>query len=456
MDTVTIAVLLWTVATVVLIGLWLMSERQLKSLRKSHASEIDAVRAEARKSVDKVEAKYSKIIDQEAVVAKLREEADRLAWQIKEARREYAEKRSWLDRLKEQVAVYDERFSFAELGVYEPHFEFNDSELYKQQIKRVREQQKAMVTAKTATTCPTDWTVDGSLAKGQTMINRQIRLTMRAFNNECEAAIANTRWNNAVAMEKRILNSAKQINSSNTSMNLIIDERYIALKLDELHLTHEYREQLKKEKNERAERARREREEQKFLAEARAAEKEEQKYQKMLDRARQEAGVDEVRIGELEAALAAAHEKTERAQAMAERTKSGYVYIISNVGSFGDEVVKIGLTRRLEPYDRVKELGDASVPFTFDTHAMIYSEEAPALEAALHNEFDDRRINMSNMRKEFFRVNIKEVEDAVTRLAPDAPFFKDREAQEWHETLARRNQMLKAMENEGDELPTEI
>lgn len=163
------------------------------------------------------------------------------------------------------MAIYDEQLSFSELGVYEPHFEFNDSKQFKTNIRDVREQQKAMVSNKTATICPSEWTVDGSRSKGQTMINRQTRLTMRAFNNECEAAIANTRWNNVVAMEKRILNAAKKVNNANSSMNLEIDENYIALKIDELHLTHEYREQLKLEKDERSELARIEREEKKLI-----------------------------------------------------------------------------------------------------------------------------------------------------------------------------------------------
>lgn len=127
---------------------------------------------------------------------------------------------------------------------------------------------------------------------------------------------------------------------------------------------------------------------------------------------------------------------------MAQITQSGYVYIISNVGAFGEDVVKIGLTRRLDPDDRVKELGDASVPFAFDTHAIIYSEEAPSLEAALHKEFHDRRVNTSNLRKEFFRVTLNEVQSAVERLAPDANFFRDIEAQEWNETLANRKAKL--------------
>jgi hypothetical protein len=152
----------------------------------------------------------------------------------------------------------------------------------------------------------------------------------------------------------------------------------------------------------------------------------------------------------LERDLADAHEKAERAQAMAERTRSGYVYIISNIGSFGGDIVKIGLTRRLDPMDRVRELGDASVPFVFDTHAIIYSDDAPALERALHGQFDPARINAQNYRKEFFKVPLDAVEAAVARLAPGASFFKDIEAQEYRETVAKRRVELLAM-NERSE-----
>jgi len=403
-----------------------------------------------------LEERFGAIVSIEKEVERLTEEKNSISTDIQQVRDDYREKRQVLERLTSQVAIFDERLSFAELGVYEPHFDFGDSDTFKEKIREVREQQKAMVSAKKATICPTDWTVDGSVSKGRTMINRQTRLTMRAFNNECEAAIANARWNNVVAMEKRIINAAKQINSANDSMNLHLSDEYIELKLKELYLTHEYREQLKREKDERAERARAERTEKKLLAEAAAAAKEEKKYADMLAKARKEANVDETRIAELEKALAEAHEKSERASSMAEMTKSGYVYVISNVGSFGPEVVKIGLTRRLDPDDRVKELGDASVPFGFDVHAMIYSDEAPALEAALHREFDDARVNVANTRKEFFRVDLNSVEEAVKRLAPDATFFKDREAQEWHETMARRNAVLAAQNESVADFPTEL
>ena len=448
MDPSSVALLLWLTLPILLLVFWLRARKRVKtSSQKIEQQKI---------VIDEFKEKYGPIISIESELDRLQSSADQAGKDIEELRAQYKEKRSSLRKLERQVAIYDERLSFVELGIYEPHFDFGDSETYKEKIRAVRERQKGMVSSKDATICPTDWVIDGSRSKGRTMINRQIRLTMRAFNNECEAAIANTRWNNVVAMEKRILNAAKQINSANTSMNLLIHEDYVALKLDELHLTHEYREQIKTEKEERAELVRAEREEKKLLAEARAAESEEQKYAELLKKAREEAAVDGRRIAELEAALAEAQATSERARAMAEMTKSGYVYIISNIGSFGEDIVKIGLTRRLEPDDRVRELGDASVPFGFDTHAMIYSEDAPALEATLHNEFFDRRVNASNLRKEFFRVNLDEVEEAVKSLAPNASFFKNREAQEWHETLALRKQALVDMQKVSDDFPDSI
>lgn len=449
MTPATFALLIWTLFPFPLIFLWLRNRSKTKKCEQSGA--------EIQLKLDGLIKKYSPATSLEDEISRLEAEVADIGLKTQKVRAKYSEKRQLLNKLRQEVAVYDEKLSFAELGVYEPHFDFGDSATFKTSIKDVRAKQKAMVSAKKATICPADWTVEGSRAKGQTMINRQTRLTMRAFNNECEAAIANTRWNNIVAMEKRILNAAQQINSANSSMQLEIVENYVALKIEELHLAHEYREQLKIEKEERTELARAEREEKKLLAEAAAAEKKEAEYQKLLDKARAEAGTDQSRIDELEAQLAEARDVSERARAMAEMTKSGYVYVISNIGSFGDEVVKIGLTRRLDPNDRVKELGDASVPFGFDTHAMVYSDEAPALEKALHHEFSERRINISNMRKEFFRVSLAEVEDAVKRLAPDANFFTDREAQEWHETVARRRDNLQYLqESQSDELPEEI
>jgi hypothetical protein len=405
-------------------------------------------------TVAAMEARFASVLDLDRECETVAKNISLLNAELEQLRASYATKKEVYDRLLREVAIFDDKLAFAEMGVYEPHFDFSDSEEYKRNIMAVREAQKDMVAAKSAVICTTNWTVDGSSAKGQTMTNRNIRLTLRAFNGECDAAIANARWNNVNAMEKRILNARTQIDKHNESNLIFITDAYLTLKLQELFLTHEYREKAKAEREERAEAARLQREEQKLLRDLEKAEEEEARYQRMLDKAKAEAQsivgpkmeIFQEQIRMLERDLAEAHAKVERAQAMAEKTRSGYVYIISNVGSFGDDVVKIGLTRRLDPADRVRELGDASVPFLFDTHAIIYSDNAPALERALHAEFEPARINTQNYRKEFFRAKLEDVETAVARLAPDAPFFKDIEAQEYRETLAKRNAMLLALD----------
>ncbi|BCH22578.1 chromosome segregation ATPase [Mesorhizobium sp. L-8-3] len=404
--------------------------------------------------VEHMERRFQPVLDLDAECDALKERIAHWTSEIEQLRASYNEKKAIYDRLLKEVSVFDEKLAFAAMGVYEPHFDFTDSEEYKRNIAASREAQKVMVSAKTAVICTKSWTVDGSAAKGQTMTNRNIRLTLRAFNSECDAAIANARWNNVNAMEKRILNAHAQIDKHNASNFIFITNEYLKLKLQELYLTHEYREKLKAEREERAEAARLQREEQKLIRDMERAEEEEARYQRLLDKAKAEAqsvvgpklDAFQEQIQILEKDLAEAHAKFERAQAMAERTRSGYVYIISNVGSFGEDVVKIGLTRRLDPADRVRELGDASVPFLFDTHAIIYSDDAPALERALHAEFEPVRINAQNYRKEFFKAKLDDVEAAVSRLAPDAPFFKDVEAQEYRETVAKRNAALLAME----------
>ncbi|MGO6943186.1 DUF4041 domain-containing protein [Rhizobium johnstonii] len=410
--------------------------------------------------VTAIETRFRDVLDLDAEGASLRAQNQQEASQIEQLRASYAEKKIVYDRLLKEVAIFDEKLAFAEMGVYEPHFDYSDSEEYKQNIEVVRAAQKQMVSLKTAVVCPTAWTVDGSTAKGQTMTNRNIKLTLRAFNNECDAAIANTRWSNVNAMEKRMGNALIQINKLNESNRVFITEEYVKLKFQELFLTHEYREKLKAEREERAELARAQKEEQKLIRDMERAEEDEARYQRLLDKAITEAEravgpkleAFNAQIEMLERDLAEAHAKVERAQAMAEKTRSGYVYIISNVGSFGGDVVKIGLTRRLDPADRIRELGDASVPFVFDTHAIIYSDNAPTLERALHTEFEPVRVNAQNYRKEFFKATLDQVEEAVKRLAPDAPFFKDVEAQDYRETLAKRRSALLAQEVASDVL----
>ena len=185
MDAITIFSIAWIISPLFLLILWLRVRNAKKRSERRQAELVTAL--------GKFKEKYEPITSIEEEVSTLRDTVLELEKQVAMTRDSYSEKRVALKKLEQQVAIYDEKLSFAELGVYEPHFDFGDAAEYKEEIKRIRDLQKAMVSSRSSTVCPTDWQVDGSRAKGQTMINRQTRLTMRAFNNECEAAIANTR-----------------------------------------------------------------------------------------------------------------------------------------------------------------------------------------------------------------------------------------------------------------------
>ena len=392
--------------------------------------------------VNALESKYSKIINIDLEVDNSREEKQEIDQKIDSLRESYQKKRVIFEQLVKEAAIYDEEIQLADLGFYKPHFDFDTSEKYKEEITRIKQQQKDMISLKKAIYCDTEWTVEGSKAKGRTMTNRGIRLTARAFNNECDSAIANSRWNNVDRMEQRIEKAYEAINKLNQSSAIVISHEYYNLKLKELRLAYEYADKKQREKEEQQEIKRQMREEAKLEQEMEKALKDEEKYNTLLLKAKDEADTASgsklellnEKIVKLSQELKDAHEKSERVKSMAEQTKRGHVYVISNIGSFGENVYKIGMTRRLEPIDRVKELGDASVPFVFDVHAMIHSEDAPALENALHRKFDQSRLNLVNSRKEFFRVELSEIEMEVKEISPDAEFIETAEARDYRES----------------------
>ena len=356
-------------------------------------------------------------------------------------------------KLRKEVSLYESKLDLIEFGVYEPVYDFEKSDEYRAEQKRIVQLQKDMIKDETAAICATTWTVDGSEAKGRASTKRNIKLVLRAFNGECNSLIAKVKWNNVNQMQERIKKSFEAINKLGKSSTISIQYEYLELKVKELILEHEF--QLKKQKEKEELRAIQEqiREEEKakreFEKAQKDAEKEEKNYQSALEKARKE--IEKVtgekhdklqaQIEKLEQELKESQEKKERAMSMAQQTKRGHVYVISNIGSFGEDVYKIGMTRRLEPTDRVKELGDASVPFKFDIHAMIYSDEAPTLEKELHRAFENKKVNMLNYRKEFFNVTLDEIETQLKQLGIKAEFTKLPEAIEYRETLAILQQM---------------
>lgn len=344
----------------------------------------------------------------------------------------------------------EEALDIQAFGFYQPRYGFESSAQYVVRLKVVRDEQQALLKADTATHCATEWKVGGSAAEGRKMVKNQSKLMLRAFNGECDAAIAKVKYDNVTAMEERITKSSEAVNKLGLVQHVSITNRYFGLKLAELRLVHEHREKVQQEKDEQRRVKEQMREEQQAQAEidrAKAdAEKEEAVSTAALAKAKAELSITdaagkqheklEALVVRLETELTGALDRKAKAIARAQLTRSGHVYVLSNIGSFGDGIYKIGMTRRLEPLERVDELGDASVPFPFDVHAIIYSEDAPQLEHSLHKAFAARRVNMVNHRKEYFRVTLDDIRDAVQKLHGLVTFLLVAEAEEYRKTRA--------------------
>lgn len=407
--------------------------------------------------------RFAPITDVEAQAAALKTElaratAERDAFVAADQKRrgelnsQYQEAHGVYDRLRAEVSSLEENIEDMSFGLYKPHYNFDASEKYKTELALIYDKKKVMIREGRAASCATEWTVGGSKAEGTRMTKKNIKVMLRAFNGEVDAAAAKVAWNNVTRMEERIRKAFDAINETGTSNMIAISNKYLDLCLEELRLSYEY-ERKKYEEKEEQRRLREEmREEEKALREAERAEQqaaaEEKQFEKALAKARaevekargEEMEAANAKVAELEKKLAEAHEMMERAKSMAQLTRRGHVYIISNIGSFGDHTYKIGMTRRLKPEDRVDELSDASVPFDFDIHAMIQSDDAPTLEAAFHRHFEDRRLNLINSRREFFSVTLDEIEAFARSMNLNVELTKVAEAREYRESLAMREQ----------------
>lgn len=353
-----------------------------------------------------------------------------------------------IETLKNQVVILNDEILLQSFGFYEQHYNLQNSEQYKLRLDEARAKQKWLIKTEKAVVFPGNVSLMGSLTDGEKFVKDFVKLILRSFNNECDTNIINVKFNNVKSIEKKIFNDYDALNRLGTRMNVSIAREYLNLKLDELYLCYEYQAKKQDEKEEQK-RAREElREQQKLEQEIRQAREKITKEKKLYIRA----------INELELKLKEAPSDSDRTLILEkleevkgqyselekeekvidyreQNAKAGYVYIISNIGSLGENIYKIGMTRRLEPLDRIDELSDASVPFLFDVHALIFSENAPALEAKLHEHFYKNRVNKLNNRKEFFRADIHEIEkivkenyDKIVDIVKDAPAEQYRES----------------------------
>lgn len=286
-----------------------------------------------------------------------------------------------------------------------------------------------------------------------------IQFVLDAFNGKVDSILSKVKKDNYGTLEQMIKDAYQVVNNNGKAFrNALITEEYLKARLDELKWAvvaqelkwQEQEEQRRiKEQIREEEKARRD-----YERAMREAQKEEETLRKLIEKAQQQVSQAteaqkadyELKLQALEGRLKEAEEKNQRALSMAQQTKSGNVYIISNIGSFGENVYKIGMTRRLEPLDRVRELGDASVPFEFDVHALIYSDDAPALERELHKKFLRLQINKVNPRKEFFRVVLNDIKQEVEGMGIEAKWTLTAEARQYRESLAIEETIAKDAE----------
>ena len=330
-----------------------------------------------------------------------------------------------ISQKNKQIVLLDDEILVQEFGLYKPQFDFASALDYKEALAAIRAAQKELIKNKQAVTGNTNWQVNGNASKGKKMVSDTQKLLLRAFNSECDELVSKVKYTNFDASLDKIYKSAETISKLGTIMDIAITQQYLSAKVKELRLAFEYQTQKQKEKEElkiaRAEQREQVKIQREIEEQRKKLEKEQTHYQTAFEKIKSQLALHpddpdllekkaklENQLGDIDKALI----NIDYRQA---NMKAGYVYIISNIGAFGENVYKIGMTRRLDPQDRVDELGDASVPFNFDVHAMIFSDDAPALEAALHRAFENRKLNMVNQRREFFNVTLDEIKEVIKK-----------------------------------------
>ncbi len=418
------------------------SDALLAEAKEAKAS----AKAAAKSAEDEAQARINRA-DEEArrIVAQAEVKAREIAGSAYEIKQKAAEYEQTAKAMKNIIEGYGDEWlvpTYSLLDELAEEFSHTDAG---QKLKEARAHSAAMVKARTAADC--DYVEDYRR-------NTAIDFVVDAFNGKVDSILSKSKKENYGKMEQQIRDAFYMVNYNGKAFrNARITEAYLLARLEELKWAVIVKELRAKELEEQRrireqmreeERARREFEKAQREAEKEAAmlAKAMEKARKMLEKANAEERAQyEAQIVDLSARLQAAEEKGQHALSMAQQTKRGNVYVISNVGSFGENVYKVGMTRRLNPLDRVRELGDASVPFSFDVHAIIESDDAPALEHQLHQELAMMQMNKVNPRKEFFRVPLTDIKSLVESHGLQVTWTMAAEAAEYRETLAIEERM---------------
>ena len=330
-----------------------------------------------------------------------------------------------LTEKKNEIVAVNNEIEMQSYGIYTPTYEFSNSSLYKDELKRIRDKQKELIKENQACNGNENWTVNNNAAKGRKMVKDVKKLLLRAFNLECDDIVKNVKISNFEKSKERIYKSSNQISKLGSVWSISFSQDYINLKIAEVSIALDFAQKKQEEKEKIRELKEQQREEAKAQKEIEAARKKLQKeqshYQNALKMLNEQLEKDSdnkdllAKKEELELNIEDTNKAIADVDYREANKRAGYVYIISNIGSFGKNIFKIGMTRRLDPTERVNELGDASVPFKFDIHALIFSEDAPALESALHKAFESKKLNKINQRREFFNVTLDEIKSEVKK-----------------------------------------
>lgn len=415
------------------------------SARKSMEAEIEELRTFISEVLPRaIPEQYAAL---EGEVAQLLETRDQLRDETEYTQEQLADLRQEHAELQEEVVSLRDEEILQEVGIYDYRHPMESASEYKTALTEVRKRIKGAARDGNAVSATTaNWTVNDSKSKGRKMIRDTSKLLLRAYNNEADTLVDKLRPFRLEAAIARLDKSRAAIDRLGAQpMEIAITSQYHRLRTQELELAADWLAKKEEEKEEaKAERARL-REEAKARKEIEEARKsllkERAHYAALVEKLREEGNESEA--AEQEQALERIDEDLADVEVRAAKTGAGHVYVISNVGTLGEEMVKIGMTRRLDPLDRVKELGDASVPFGYDIHALVFSDDAVSLERDLHKRFESRRVNLVNLRREFFYVSPGEVRDALVQheSAVLTEFVEEPEAAEWHmsENTRRRN-----------------
>lgn len=359
--------------------------------------------------------------------------------------RDVAQLRAQLEELKGQVVETSDVMLLQEVGIYRYSHPLDSAAAYEAELNALNEAINASIKFGTAVSTTKKWVINGSEKDGARMVGDFGKLVLRAYNNEVDNVLRTLKPYTLVAAIARLEKLRVTIAKLGASMKLAVTDTFHELRVKELRLTADYLQKLAEEREkEREQRIRLKEEEQarrELEGEREKLEKERRHFESVAQALlakgdAQAANQAQTKAAELQMAI-------DGVVAREANVRAGYVYVISNLGSFGDKVCKIGLTRRLDPMDRVRELGDASVPYRFDVHVLMFSEDAVGLETTLHRQFADRRCNLVNAHREFFFVTPHEVKQALLKLKGNlVSFVETSEALEWHQSENTRRERL--------------